>query len=59
MVILLNGNGMSLGKGVIRYSRPEYIDFDVVEMILKATQESTGVICSHNEFHSAPYIEDK
>ena len=42
---MLKGKGVSLGKGCIRYSRPEKIDFKVVEMILKAAQESTGVIC--------------
>lgn len=45
---LLKGKGVSLGKGVICYSKPERIDFKVVEMMLKATQESTGVICGHN-----------
>ena len=42
---LLQGKGVSLGKGCIRYSKPERIDFEVVEMLLKATQASTGVIC--------------
>jgi uncharacterized protein YdhG (YjbR/CyaY superfamily) len=42
---LLKGKGVSLGKGCIRYSKPEKMDFEVVEMMLKATQESTGVIC--------------
>jgi uncharacterized protein YdhG (YjbR/CyaY superfamily) len=42
---LLKGKGVSLGKGCIRYSKPEKIDFKMVEMFLKATQESTGVIC--------------
>ena len=42
---LLQRKGVSLGKGCIRYSRPERIDFNVVEMMLKATQESTGVVC--------------
>ena len=42
---LLKGKGVSLGKGCIRYSRPEKIDFEVVEMVLKAAQESKGVIC--------------
>jgi uncharacterized protein YdhG (YjbR/CyaY superfamily) len=42
---LLKVKGVSLGKGCIRYSKPERIDFKVVEMMLKATQESTGVIC--------------
>ena len=45
---LLKVKGVSLGKGCIRYSKPEKIDFKVVEMMLKATQESTGVICGHN-----------
>ena len=45
---LLKATGVSVGKGVIRYSKPERIDFKVVEMMLKATQESTGVICGHD-----------
>jgi uncharacterized protein YdhG (YjbR/CyaY superfamily) len=45
---LLKVKGMSVGKGVIRYSKPERIDFKVVEMMLKATLKSTGVICGHN-----------
>lgn len=45
---LLEIRGVSLGKGVIRYSKPEKIDFKVVEMLLKATLESKGVICGHN-----------
>lgn len=43
----LKVKGMSVGKGVIRYSKPERIDFKVVEMTLKATSEPTGVFC-HN-----------
>jgi uncharacterized protein YdhG (YjbR/CyaY superfamily) len=42
---LLKVKGVSLGKGVIRYSNPEKIDFKVVEMMLKATQESSGPHC--------------
>src|SRR4030067_3682843 len=42
---LLKAKGVSLGKGVIRYSKPENIDFKVVKMMLKATQESTSAIC--------------
>ena len=42
---LLKVKGISLGKGCIRYSKPEKIDFKVVEMMLKATQESKGAIC--------------
>ena len=45
---LLKVKGVNLGKGCIRYSKPEKIDFKVVEMMLKATEESTGVICGHN-----------
>ena len=45
---LLKVKGVSVGKGVIRYSKPERIDFKVVEMMLKATHQSTGVICGHN-----------
>lgn len=45
---LLKVKGVSLGKGCIRYSKPDKIDFKVVEMMLKATYESTGVICGHN-----------
>ena len=42
---LLKVKGVSLGKGCIRYSKPEKIDFKVVEMMLKATQESSSAIC--------------
>ena len=41
----LKGRGISLGKGAIRYSRPERIDFDVVESMLRGTVESTGPVC--------------
>ena len=42
---LLKIKGVSLGKGCIRYSKPEKIDFSVVEKLLKVTVESTGVVC--------------
>jgi uncharacterized protein YdhG (YjbR/CyaY superfamily) len=42
---LLNIPGVTLGKGCIRYSRPEKIDFSVVERMLKATAESEGEVC--------------
>jgi uncharacterized protein YdhG (YjbR/CyaY superfamily) len=42
---LLKIKGVSLGKGCIRYSKPEKIDFKVVESMLKATLKSTGVVC--------------
>ena len=42
---MLNIPGVTLGKGAIRYSKPEKIDFKVVEKLLKATVESTGEVC--------------
>ena len=42
---LLKGKGVSLGKGVIRYSKPERIDFRLVESMLRGTVESTGPVC--------------
>lgn len=42
---LLKTKGVSLGKGCIRHSKPERIDFDVVKMMLQATQASTGTVC--------------
>lgn len=42
---LLNIPGVTLGKGCIRYSKPEKIDFKVVESLLKATVRSTGEVC--------------
>ena len=41
----LKGKGVSIGKGAIRYSKPERIDFKVVESMLRATQASTGPVC--------------
>ena len=41
----LKGRGLSLGKGVIRYSNPERIDFDIVKSMLRGTRESTGPVC--------------
>jgi uncharacterized protein YdhG (YjbR/CyaY superfamily) len=41
----LNIRGVSMGKGCIRYSKPEKIDFTVVEKILEETLESTNEIC--------------
>ncbi len=37
--------GVSLGKGCIRYSKPEKIDFELVKKMLQATVESTGAVC--------------
>ena len=41
----LKGKGVSIGKGAIRYSKPERIDFKVVVSMLRATRESTGKVC--------------
>jgi uncharacterized protein YdhG (YjbR/CyaY superfamily) len=41
----LAGKGVSIGKGAIRYSKPERIDFSVVESMLRATVKSTGPVC--------------
>ena len=41
----LRKKGISVGKGAIRYSKPEYIDFDVVESMLQSTMKSTGPVC--------------
>ena len=41
----LRGKGISLGKGAIRYSKPERIDFDVVRSMLRGTVKSTGPVC--------------
>lgn len=42
---MLNVPGISFGKGCIRYSKPENIDYKVVEKLLRATQQSTGEVC--------------
>ena len=42
---LLNIPGVSFGKGAIRYSKPENINFAVVEKMLRATVESKGEVC--------------
>ncbi len=37
--------GLNVGKGCIRYSKPEKIDFAVVEKLLQATVQSPGPVC--------------
>lgn len=39
------GNGISFGKGCIRYTKPERIDFKILEQILVATEKSDAPIC--------------
>jgi uncharacterized protein YdhG (YjbR/CyaY superfamily) len=41
----LKGKGISVGKAAIRYSKPEHIDFNVVESMLRGTVKSTGPVC--------------
>ena len=41
----LDGRGVSVGKGAIRYSSPERIDYNVVRSMLRATVKSTGPVC--------------
>lgn len=37
--------GLSLGKGCIRYTKPEKIDFEIVEQLLVDSFQSDGEIC--------------
>ena len=37
--------GISVGKGAIRYSRPDKIDFEIVQKLLDGTYESEDEIC--------------
>ena len=41
----LAGTGVSFGKGCIRFTRTERIDFGVVKELLSAAEESDGEIC--------------
>jgi hypothetical protein len=41
----LKGKGISTGKGAIRYSKPERIDFELVQSMLRGTVKSTGPVC--------------
>lgn len=41
----LAGKGISIGKGCIRYSRPELIDLKVVEEMLVDAERSDAPIC--------------
>ena len=37
--------GLSLGKGCIRYRRPEQFHWEVVSSLLAETRRSTGAVC--------------
>ena len=39
--------GVTMGKGVIRFTNPDKIDFAVVKKMLKGTYESVNAICGH------------
>lgn len=41
----LAGRGISFGKGCIRFTKAERINFDVVEEMLGAAEEADGEIC--------------
>lgn len=41
----LAGKGISFGKGCIRYSRPERIDFGLVEEMLATSERSDAPVC--------------
>jgi uncharacterized protein YdhG (YjbR/CyaY superfamily) len=41
----LAGKGVSFGKGCIRFSKPERIDFEIVEEMLVASEKSDAPIC--------------
>lgn len=38
-------DGISVGKGCIRYRRPAQIDMDVVRSILRMTADTSGPVC--------------
>ena len=42
---LLKGKGISIGKGCIRFSKPDKIDLEVVRKMLKGTFISKNTIC--------------
>jgi uncharacterized protein YdhG (YjbR/CyaY superfamily) len=41
----LAGKGINFGKGCVRYSRPERIDFELVEEMLVVSEKSDAPIC--------------
>ncbi|MBC8334653.1 MAG: DUF1801 domain-containing protein [Anaerolineales bacterium] len=41
----LAGQGISFGKGCIRYTRTERMDFELVENMLRDAERSDGEIC--------------
>ena len=41
----LAGKGVSYGKGCIRFTKAERINFEIVEEMLRAAEESDGELC--------------
>jgi uncharacterized protein YdhG (YjbR/CyaY superfamily) len=41
----LVGKGISVGKGAIRDSKPDHLDLDIMESMLRGTTKSTGPVC--------------
>jgi hypothetical protein len=37
--------GLNLGKGCVRYTKPEKMDFEVIEQMLAASRDSDSPIC--------------
>lgn len=37
--------GLNLGKGCVRYTKPEKMDFEVIEQLLAASRDSDSPIC--------------
>ena len=42
---LIKTRGVTIGKGVIRYPKPEKINFDLVREMLISTREAQGPVC--------------
>ena len=38
-------SGLKIGKGCIRYTKPEKVDFNLVEQLLTESRDSDGPIC--------------
>ena len=41
----LEGKGISIGKGAIRFSKTDKINFDIIEKMLQDTFTSTNIVC--------------
>lgn len=37
--------GLNLGKGCVRYTKPEKMDYEVIEQLLAASRDSDSPIC--------------